>query len=122
MQGLARKLLLVTLMRAQVKKVEAEEQREALEAIMAEGLHSGVHPLERPEVPPHIKVRSRAALALVGLVRWWARVQLRYSTMAHHDNGIARSMHLLCRRRCSASCWQLLRRRSGGWRWAAACT
>lgn len=38
------------------KKAEQQAEREALDAIMAQGLGEGVHPLERPEVPAHIKV------------------------------------------------------------------
>jgi hypothetical protein len=37
------------------KRVEEDDQ-EALQQIMEAGLDSGVHPLERPEVPAHIKV------------------------------------------------------------------
>ncbi len=40
------------------KQREQEGHRAALDAIMAQGMDSGVHPLERPEVPAHIKVRS----------------------------------------------------------------
>lgn len=39
------------------KGAEQAASRAALGAIMAEGLHAGVHPLERPEVPAAIKVR-----------------------------------------------------------------
>jgi hypothetical protein len=38
------------------KKAGQESERAALDAIMAQGLGEGVHPLERPEVPAHIKV------------------------------------------------------------------
>ncbi|KAJ9510217.1 hypothetical protein QJQ45_015701 [Haematococcus lacustris] len=37
------------------KQQEQAAHRAALDGIMAQGLGAGVHPLERPEVPPHIK-------------------------------------------------------------------
>ncbi len=39
------------------KQREQDAHRAELDAIMAQGMNGGVHPLERPEVPAHIKVR-----------------------------------------------------------------